>query len=279
MLAKVKELTHWPNATDGAMPRPATAGSVRLGFAGILLFVALCIGWRYYVLSRRPKNAITYTGGPTVRVPSGPTLLEISRMNKHPARLRVRRARPLLDLPRAHRRGRRLADPAAATRKPSRSPASPRRRNVRLACQVRPASALTVTRLLRPASTGPQGADVQELDSAGRGEGDGRDVPRPARLHPAVAEPPALRRGFHPERVLRRGRLRHPHARRLDRQVPGRRPARHIRPAPRRGGRLPPGAAGGARHRPRARRTSTPSSASRSAGRCGSAWAFTPAPC
>ena len=38
---------------------------------------------------------------------------------------------------------------------------------MRLACQVRPVSALTVTRLLRPASTGPQAADVQELDSAG----------------------------------------------------------------------------------------------------------------
>jgi adenylate cyclase len=39
--------------------------------------------------------------------------------------------------------------------------------NVRLACQVRPESPLTVTRLLRPASTGPQAADVLELDAAG----------------------------------------------------------------------------------------------------------------
>jgi adenylate cyclase len=39
--------------------------------------------------------------------------------------------------------------------------------NVRLACQVRPDCSLTVTRLLRPASAGPQSADVQELDSAG----------------------------------------------------------------------------------------------------------------
>jgi adenylate cyclase len=39
--------------------------------------------------------------------------------------------------------------------------------NVRLACQVRPVSELTVTRLLRPISTGPDAADIQELDSAG----------------------------------------------------------------------------------------------------------------
>jgi adenylate cyclase len=39
--------------------------------------------------------------------------------------------------------------------------------NVRLACQVRPMGPLTVTRLLRPASTGPQAADLLELDSAG----------------------------------------------------------------------------------------------------------------
>ena len=39
--------------------------------------------------------------------------------------------------------------------------------NVRLACQVRPTSSLTVTRLLRPGSTGPNAADLQESDSGG----------------------------------------------------------------------------------------------------------------
>jgi adenylate cyclase len=39
--------------------------------------------------------------------------------------------------------------------------------NVRLACQVRPAAPLSVTRLLRPASTGPQAAGQEELDAAG----------------------------------------------------------------------------------------------------------------
>ena len=57
---------------------------VRFGFAGLLVVVALCIGVRQFLLSARPKMAITYTGGPTVRVPFGSTLLEISRMHKIP---------------------------------------------------------------------------------------------------------------------------------------------------------------------------------------------------
>jgi hypothetical protein len=40
-------------------------------------------------------------------------------------------------------------------------------KNVRLACQVRPDHSITVTRLLRPASTGPQAVDVMEADAAG----------------------------------------------------------------------------------------------------------------
>ena len=275
--AKVKELTHWPNAAD-ADSLDLYRWIVRFGFAGVLLFVALCMCVRYIVLSLRPKNAITYTGGPTVQSPNGPTLLEISRMNKIPhASVCGGRARCSTCRVRIDEGASSLTPPGYPEAITLASIAAPR--NVRLACQVRPASALTVTRLLRPASTGPKGADLQELELGRRREGDGRDVSRPARLHPALAKPPALRRGLHPERVLRGRRLRHPHARRLDRQVPGRRPARRIRPAPRRGGRLPAGAAGGARHRPRARHRQCQARASRSASRCASAWAFTPAPC
>ena len=43
MFAKVKELTHWPNAADGASLE-RYRWIVRFGFAGVLLFVALCIG-------------------------------------------------------------------------------------------------------------------------------------------------------------------------------------------------------------------------------------------
>src|SRR5262249_7975285 len=108
----------------------------------------------------------TYTGGPTVRAPRGPTLLEISRTNRIPhasvcgGRARCSTCRVRIDagagslLPPTYPESITLASIAAP-------------RNVRLACQVRPAGALTVTRLLPPATTGPKGADVQELDWAG----------------------------------------------------------------------------------------------------------------
>jgi adenylate cyclase len=110
--------------------------------------------------------SITYTGGPTVRVPFGPTLLEISRMNRIPhasvcggrarcstCRVRIDESDTPLNPP---------GFPEAVTLASITAPP-----NVRLACQVRPDCSLTVTRLLRPASAGPQSADVQELDSAG----------------------------------------------------------------------------------------------------------------
>lgn len=163
MLARVKELTNWPNATDGAV-LASYRFMVRVGFAGILLLVALIMAWRYYVASTRPKFSIRYTGGPTVQVPQGPTLLEISRLHNIPhasvcgGRARCSTCRVRVD------EGS-LSPPGYPEAITLASIAAPE--NVRLACQVRPQGALTVTRLLRPASVGPQAADIQELDSAG----------------------------------------------------------------------------------------------------------------
>src|SRR5256714_12071152 len=163
--AKVKELTHWPNAADGASLE-LYRWIVRFGFAGLLAFIALCIGVRQFLLSTRPKMAITYTGGPTVRGPFGPTLLEISRMNKIPhASVCGGRGRCSTCRVRIDEGAGSLSPPGYPEAITLASIAAPP--NVRLACQVRPASAMTITRLLRPASTGPEGAELQELDSAG----------------------------------------------------------------------------------------------------------------
>ena len=63
------------------------------------------------------KVEVTYRGGPVVRVPPGPTLLEISRMKRRAACLRVRRPRALLDLPgRRGERARPTLPPPAAPR-------------------------------------------------------------------------------------------------------------------------------------------------------------------
>jgi adenylate cyclase len=165
MFARVKELTNWPNAGDAAMLAWYRT-LVRLGFAGLLALIALAIAWRYWVLSTRPKMAIKYTGGPVVRVPYGPTLLEISRMHNIPhASVCGGRARCSTCRVRIEEGSGTLSPPGYPEAITLASIAAPQ--NVRLACQVRPQSALTVTRLLRPVSTGPQAADTQELDSAG----------------------------------------------------------------------------------------------------------------
>jgi adenylate cyclase len=163
--AEVKTVTHWPNAA-ASEGLELYRWIVRFGFAGVLMFVAAWMGARWIALSLRPKNAITYTGGPTVRAPLGPTLLEISRKNRIPhASVCGGRARCSTCRVRVDAGASSLPAPSYPEAITLASIAAPR--NVRLACQVRPAGALTITRLLRPATTGPKGADVQELDSAG----------------------------------------------------------------------------------------------------------------
>jgi adenylate cyclase len=165
MLAKVKELTNWPNAADNDLLAYYRL-MVRMSFAGLLVVIAIIMAWRYYVLSTRPRLSVKYTGGPTVRVPFGPTLLEISRMHGIPhAAVCGGRARCSTCRVRIDEGASTLTPPGYPEAITLASIGAPK--NVRLACQVRPTSALTVTRLLRPASTGPQAAETQELDSAG----------------------------------------------------------------------------------------------------------------
>ena len=56
MFAKVKELTHWPNAADGASLEHYRLDRSGFGFAGVLLFVALCIGWRYFAAEHAAED-------------------------------------------------------------------------------------------------------------------------------------------------------------------------------------------------------------------------------
>ncbi len=165
MLQRVKTLTRWPNAVDGDTLADLRF-YVRIGFYSLAALFGLYAAWRYFALMSGPKVAVTYTGGPTVRVAKGPSLLEISRMNKIPhacvcggrarcstCRVRIDEGFDELPPPKF---------PEAFTLASINAPP-----NVRLACQIFPQRAMTVTRLLRPASTGPEAADLQETDSAG----------------------------------------------------------------------------------------------------------------
>ncbi len=165
MLARVKALTHWPNAADGE-----TLANLRflarVGFYTLATLFGLYSLWRFVALKSGPKVTVTYAGGPTVRVAKGASLLEISRMNQIPhasvcggrarcstCRVRIDEGFDALPPPKF---------PEAFTLASINAPP-----NVRLACQVFPERPITVTRLLRPASTGPEAADLQETDAAG----------------------------------------------------------------------------------------------------------------
>jgi adenylate cyclase len=165
MLARVKQITHWPNAAANDALGDYR-GLVRLVFAGILLLIGAILSLRYLRQLTAPKITIRYVGGPTVRATPGASLLEISRMNRVPhasvcgGRARCSTCRVRIDdsevpLPPP-------VFPESVTLGAILAPD-----NVRLACQVRPAASITVTRLLRPGSTGPNAADLQEMDSGG----------------------------------------------------------------------------------------------------------------
>ena len=162
MFAQVKELTHWPNDADDDSLE-LYRWIVRLGFAGVLLFVA-CASPALHRASLRRRSHPLHRRADRAGA-GGATLLEISRMHGIPhaavcgGRARCSTCRVRIDGASALTPP---GDPEAITLASIDAPP-----NVRLACQIRPASALTVTRLLRPASTGPGGGDLQEIDSAG----------------------------------------------------------------------------------------------------------------
>jgi len=161
----LKGLTHWPAEAEAATLAWLRTLS-RFEFAGVLAVVAAAIGWSYLARAMGPKVSIAYTGGPTVKVPQGPTLLEISRSCNVPhASVCGGRARCSTCRVRVDRGAASLLPatfPEAVTLASIGAPP-----NVRLACQIRPAGSLVVTRLLKWATTGPEAAELEEADSAG----------------------------------------------------------------------------------------------------------------
>lgn len=165
MAARVRELTAWPSPADGEV-LAFYRNSVRVGFAALLLAVAAVIGFLTFARLSKPKLTITYAGGRTVRAPHGATLLEISRMHRIPhaavcgGRARCSTCRVRIDqgvetLP--------PPDFAEAVTLGSIGAAQ----NIRLACQIKPEHALTVTRLVRPSATDEQAIDILDDESEG----------------------------------------------------------------------------------------------------------------
>jgi len=120
--------------------------------AAFLVLLGLALAVPLVRTLRRAAGAkveVTYRGGPVVRCPHGPTLLEISRMHEVPhasvcgGRARCSTCRVGVDSGLAD-----LPPPDAAEAMTLASIGAPP--HVRLACQIRPRDAITVTRIVAP---------------------------------------------------------------------------------------------------------------------------------
>ncbi len=161
----LQELTHWPSPeAQDALARYRLG--VRLFFGAALALAFGAFVWRRLALASAPKITITYTGGPTVKTPVGPTLLEMSRLHRVPhASACGGRARCSTCRVRIETSEKKLPRPAFAEAFTLASIGA--RPDVRLACQIRPRSSLTVTQLVREAILSPGNVAPSDLDAAG----------------------------------------------------------------------------------------------------------------
>ncbi|WP_204112501.1 adenylate/guanylate cyclase domain-containing protein [Shimia biformata] len=146
--ADILETVNWPNqesqATLEQWGQWATWGFYVLLAAVLVWFIG-----RYLYEKAQHRYVIDYDEGVSVKAPIGPTLLEISRMQNIPhAAVCGGRARCSTCRVRIHAGSEALDPPEGAELKTLQSVKAPP--DVRLACQIRPRSALTVTRIVQP---------------------------------------------------------------------------------------------------------------------------------
>ena len=192
VFANLKVLTRWPERRRRRQARLA-AHLVRFEFGGGAGGRDRLRRLDVFRPPAGPKVTVAYTAGPTVKVPQGPTLLEISAAD---ARCRTPsvcggRARCSTCRVRIERGPFTLAAagfPESVTLGSIGAPP-----NVRLACQIRPEHYLVVTRLLKSEAPGRKRAADRGGGFGRRREIAGRHVRRPARLHPPVRKAAAVR--------------------------------------------------------------------------------------
>jgi adenylate cyclase len=165
VFANLKVLTRWPDAA-ASESLAWLRNLARIEFGAVLAVIFGCIAWTYFARLAGPKVTVAYTSGPTVRVPQGPSLLEISRMSRVPhASVCGGRARCSTCRVRIERGSFGLPPPVFPEVVTLGSIGAPP--NVRLACQIRPEHYLIVTRLLKADTTRPEDIAIEEADSAG----------------------------------------------------------------------------------------------------------------
>ncbi|MGE0629668.1 MAG: adenylate/guanylate cyclase domain-containing protein [Hyphomicrobiaceae bacterium] len=163
--ARLKQVTAWPTAETDAQLNVVKDWihyliiATLAGVAGLMLRT-------YLMRQAQPRLVVNYAGGPRITTAKGSTLLEISRQNNVPhAAVCGGRGRCSTCRVRIDDGGELQPQPQFVEAVALGSIAAPS--NARLACQLRPAASLSVTRLLRPLSTGPEAAGQLEADSDG----------------------------------------------------------------------------------------------------------------
>jgi adenylate cyclase len=164
---QVRAATHWPSA-DMEFSLWRYRLITLSSYGALLVLVAGALIARFLRILVAPKIDVTYVKGPKLKASTGPTLLEISLINA---------------VPHANMCGGRGRCTACSVRIEQGDDALPPRtaaelallggddQRIRLACQIRPTAALTVTRLTAAVSaTADDASDVEaepELDTAG----------------------------------------------------------------------------------------------------------------
>lgn len=146
VLTSIKAMANWPNDAD-AEKLYWLRFLVRAEYLGVLFVVIISLLWTWVARRSAPQVTVCYAGGPTVRVPEGGTLLEVSRQARvaH-ASVCGGRARCSTCRVRIDQGGSAIAPPTFAEGVTLGSIKAPP--NVRLACQLRPKGYVSVTRLL-----------------------------------------------------------------------------------------------------------------------------------
>ena len=157
---QVRAATRWPSAeAEDALSRWRLIAVA--AYATLLVAAAGALIARFLRIVVAPKIDITYVNGPSLKASTGPTLLEISLINAVPhgntcgGRGRCKACSVRIE------QGEASLPPRTASEREMLGGEDPL---IRLACQIRPAAALTVTRL---AHTADAAATEPELDSAG----------------------------------------------------------------------------------------------------------------
>jgi adenylate cyclase len=165
VLASIKSMAKWPSDADAEQLYWLRV-IVRAEYAGLLVVVALSLTWTWLARRTAPKVTVSYTNGPTVRVPEGATLLEISRQSRiaH-ASVCGGRARCSTCRVRIIAGGSAIPPPNFPETVTLGSIKAPP--NVRLACQIRPAGYVAVTRLMPPGKVDRLVSDVADPDAGG----------------------------------------------------------------------------------------------------------------